>query len=110
MGRAFFFAPILAILLTMGFRNHTPSGDSSKVTGAASDTLILADNPNRRGASVYSDSSATLYLKLGSGASPTSWTLKMTADDYYETPYGYSGPIYGYWDSATGTAYVTEVS
>lgn len=82
----------------------------ANVTAAASDTLVLAANLNRIGATVQNDSTALLYLKLGaSGASTTSYTVKLKSQDYYEVPYGFTGVIYGYWEAANGAARVTEI-
>ena len=83
----------------------------ANVSGAASDTLILASNANRRGATIYNDSTAILYLALGTvAASTTSFTLQLAASSYYEVPFNYSGEIRGIWASATGAARVTELT
>ena len=82
----------------------------SSVAGAASDTLILAANANRKGASVFNDSTAVCYLKLGGGSSSTVFTVKMDGGGYYEVPFRFTGALYGTWASATGSARVTEVS
>jgi hypothetical protein len=82
----------------------------SNVSAAAADTLLLAANSNRMGATVTNDSVATLYLKLGTGASPTSHTAQIPRGGYYEVPFGYTGQINGYWSAATGTARVTEIT
>ena len=82
----------------------------SNVSGATSSTTVLASNANRKGATIYNDSGSTLYLKLGSSASSTSFTTKMLTDDYYEVPANYTGIITGIWDTATGAARVTEIT
>jgi hypothetical protein len=82
---------------------------ATSVSAAVADTQLLAVNTSRTGATVYNDSTAILYLKLGTGASASSFTARLGARDYYETPYGYSGAIHGYWASATGNARITEV-
>lgn len=70
---------------------------------------LLAANVNRRGASVYNDSDQILYLKMGTVASTTSFTVKMAAQSYYEVPFGYSGQIDGIWAAdSTGAARITE--
>jgi hypothetical protein len=81
----------------------------TSVAAAVADTSLLASNPNRLGAAVVNDSTAILYLKFGSGASNTSYTVRMTAYAYYEVPFGYTGRLNGYWASATGNARITEV-
>ena len=81
----------------------------SSVAAAAVDTLILASNTSRLGATVFNDSTAILYLALGTvAASTTDFTLKMAAASYYEVPFGYTGQIRGIWASATGSARIGE--
>jgi hypothetical protein len=70
---------------------------------------LLAHNPLRLGATIYNDSSAILYVKLGVAASLTSFTVRMRPYAYYEVPYGYTGQISGIWATSTGTARITEL-
>lgn len=82
----------------------------SSVAGSASNVTLLAANSSRRGATIFNDSTATLYLKLGATASTTSYTVQLTQNDYYEVPFGYTGIIDGIWGSATGNARITELT
>jgi hypothetical protein len=92
----------------------TSSTDDATVTAvAASATAVTlfaaAGQVSRR--EVFNDSAVTLYLKYGSAAATNSFTTKVGPQTLYEFP----GPIYtglvtGLWDSATGSAYCTEVS
>lgn len=82
----------------------------TSVAGAAADTMLLAYNVNRLGATIFNDSTATLYLKLGTGSSLTSYTVQILPDAYYEVPYNYIGQINGYWDSTVGNARITELT
>jgi hypothetical protein len=82
----------------------------SNVAGSASSVTLLASNIERRGATIHNDSSAVLYVKFGTTASTSSFTVKMAADAYYEVPFGYTGRIDGIWASATGNARVTEIT
>ena len=84
------------------------TGTHSNVAGSASSVTVLASNANRLGATIYNDSTATLYLKLAATATTTSYTVKMFPEDFYEVEYGYTGIIDGIWDSATGAARVVE--
>jgi hypothetical protein len=81
----------------------------TSVAAAVSDTVLLAANPSRLGATMVNDGTSILYLKLGTGASLTSYTVRMTAYAYFEVPFGYVGPINGYWAAASGSARITEV-
>jgi hypothetical protein len=83
---------------------------TSTVAGSASSVTILAANGGRKGATVVNDSTVLLYLKLGTTASATDYTVKMAADQYYEVPFNYTGRIDGIWASATGNARITELT
>lgn len=93
-------------LLVSG-RSVTPTQTS--VAGSASSVSILAANASRKGATIANDSTAILYLKLGTTASTTSYSAKMQPDDYYELPYGYIGAVDGIWSAAAGNARITEL-
>lgn len=81
----------------------------TSVTSSASNVTLLASNPNRKGASIFNDSSQVLYVKFGTTASSTSFTVRLTNNDYYEIPFGYVGQVDGIWASANGAARVTEL-
>lgn len=83
----------------------------SSVGSATSSTTILALNANRKGATIFNDSTAILYLDLSGGtASSTSYSVQIAAGGYYEVPFGWSGLITGIWASVNGNARVTEFS
>ena len=81
------------------------------MAASATSVTVLAASASRQGASVYNDSTAVLYLKLGAAASVTSHTTQVAAGQLYELPAPvYTGIIDGIWASATGSARVTELS
>lgn len=87
------------------------TGATTTVAGSASSVTLLASNTSRRGASIYNDSTADLYLKLGATASTSSFTEKLGQDERYELPFpAYTGIIDGIWGSATGNARITELT
>lgn len=79
------------------------------IDAASIDTVLLAPNILRLGATIYNDSTSILYVKFGTGASASSYTVQLPAQAYYEVPFKYIGHINGYWVSATGHALVTEL-
>ena len=94
-------------------RATTPT--QSSVAGSASSVTLLASNSARLGATIYNDSSALLYVKLGATASTSSFTAILSGNSggyggYFEVPFGYTGVIDGIWASATGNARITEVA
>jgi hypothetical protein len=94
----------------------TPRSSTSSVTSvtaSASNVTLLASNTSRAGATIENDytSSGSLFLKLGTTASTTSYTVRIRPGAYYEVPFGYTGQIDGIWNSATsGAARITELT
>ncbi len=84
------------------------NGNVEKILADVSTVTLLKANGARRGAAIYNDSAATLYVKLAGKADLDSWTVKLGAGDYYEPPAGYRGGITGVWSAAAGQARVTE--
>lgn len=82
----------------------------ANVSSSATSVTLLAANTARIGATIFNDSSAILYVKLGTTASATSYTIQMAAGSYYEVPFGFNGRIDGIWASANGSARVTELT
>ena len=89
----------------------------ANVSGSASSVTLQAANTARRGLAIHNDSTAVLYVKCGSTAAATSFTVRLAAQDHYELPLVigrsgtqtvYAGIVTGIWDSATGSARVTE--
>lgn len=82
----------------------------SDVAASASSVTVLALNAARKGATIYNDSAEAAFLKFGTTASSSDFTVKVAADGYFEVPFGYTGRIDGIWGSATGNARVTELT
>lgn len=81
------------------------------VSSSATSVMLLAANAARKGAAIHNDANKPCYLKLGTTASTSSFTVKMAAGDYYEVPACYTGRIDAIWDaSPTGNALVTEIT
>jgi len=86
----------------------TTSATLSNVSSSTSSVQLLASNAARKGAMLYNDSTSVLYIKLGTTASTTSFTVLLAARDYYEVPTWYTGRVDGIWQSANGSARVTS--
>ncbi len=90
-----------------------PSSSSiTSVSNAMSSTQLLASNANRIGASIFNDdTAASLYIKMGTAASTTSFTVKVGPGGFYELPQPcYTGAIYAIASAATGSARITELT
>jgi len=78
--------------------------NTSVVTLAAADT-------NRKSLTIYNDSTGTLYVAIGSGASTTDFTAKLFQDDSYEIPeINAQLQVTGIWSAGSGAARVTATS
>lgn len=85
----------------------------ANVASSASNVTLIASNASRKGAYIFNDSTAILYIKFGATASVTSYTVQVAAGGYYELPASpclYTGIVDGIWASANGNARTTEIS
>lgn len=84
----------------------------SNVSGSASSVTVLAANTGRKGAAFFNDSTSAAYLKFGSTASTSSFTVKLfPAQTFFiESDPIYTGIVTGIWDTATGAMRVTELT
>jgi hypothetical protein len=88
-----------------------PTSAVTSVASAASDTSLLAANARRIGASVYNDSLEEMFVKYGTGASSSSFTVNLSSGGYWTMPQPiYTGALNGIWANANGFARVTEMT
>lgn len=81
----------------------------TRVTASATSVSLLAANTSRKGAIFYNESTAILYLKYGTTASNTSYTVQIAAGGYFELPSPVrQGAIDGIWSAANGAVMITE--
>jgi hypothetical protein len=83
---------------------------SSTIAAATTNNTILAANSNRKGATIWNNSTANLYIDFDSSASASDYAVKISAGGYYEMPFSYTGIISGIWDAANGNALVRELT
>lgn len=92
-------------------RSPANTATLSNVAASATSVQLLAANASRKGAVIFNDSSAVLYVKFGTTASTTSFTYYVPASAHLELPSTtYTGGMDGIWASATGNARVTELT
>jgi hypothetical protein len=82
----------------------------TSVADNAASTQLLASLSTRLGASITNTSSAALFVKCGTTASLTDFSVRIPQWGYYEVPAGYNGRIDGIWetDPGDGAAKITE--
>lgn len=86
------------------------SGTISRVASSATDVTILAANDARKGAIIYNESTAVLYLAFSNVTSDaTHYSAQVVAGGTFLLDAGeYIGPVKGFWASVNGAAAVTE--
>lgn len=85
----------------------------TQVADTASDTQLLAPNPRRKQVLIFNDSSAALYIGLGTTAVTTSdYTVRVAQYGLFVVGDGYDGEIRGIWasDPGDGAARITELT
>jgi len=78
----------------------------ANVTMTGSSVTVQASDTTRRNWTIYNDSGVVVYLKLGSTASATSFTVKLVNQAYYELP----SPVYTGIITALGASGVVRVT
>ena len=83
----------------------------ANVGASVTSVTLQASNALRLGLYIVNDSTSNLYVKFGSAASVTSFTVPMGPGAYYELPVPvYSGIVTGIWIAAVGSARLTEIT
>lgn len=82
----------------------------TSVADSATSVTLKALNASRLGLSIVNDSSARLYIKCGTTATVTDYTVSLGQHESWECPFGFTGRVDGIWetDPGTGAARVTE--
>ncbi len=89
----------------------TSTATLTNVSSSATTVSLLASNTSRKGAIIFNDSTAVLYLKFGTTASLTSYTVQIPSNGYFELPLPvFMGAMDGIWASANGAARITELT
>ena len=87
------------------------AGTTTVTSVDASTTVVtlLVANEGRIGVTIYNASLKDLYLKYGTGASTSLYSVLVPSKSYLETPPHYAGDITGVWEpGANKSAMVTE--
>jgi hypothetical protein len=87
------------------------SATLGSLASAATSAQLLAANATRRGLLVYNTDKNRLYLKYGTTASSTSFTVIIESGGYFEMPQPiYTGRIDAIWAAdGSGSAFYTEL-
>lgn len=87
------------------------NSDVTRVNSSTSNITLVADNADRIALYLYNDSTATQYVKLGTTASSTDFSIRLTPHMTYEMPIPiYVGQIDVISSSTNGAIQVTELT
>jgi hypothetical protein len=83
---------------------------TANVASSATSVSLWADaTGHTNGRVIFNDSTAVLFVKFGTTASATSYTVQIAAGGYFEFPVPvYSGEVDGMWATAVGNARLTS--
>lgn len=100
-----------ALLVQQTGTGASGAANVSNISASTAEVTLMPANSSRRGGVIENASTATLYVKFGTGVSDNSYTYKLSANGVLELPDGlYSGIVTGVWSNIDGQARVTEVS
>ena len=85
---------------TSGTATPTTVAVPANIANAA---VLAAANANRKGLTLWNNSTGNVLIELGAAPTSTTYTAKINPGGYYELPFGYTGQIQGLWDAAGGT-------
>jgi len=90
--------------------NATTGGTGSTDFTSTSYGTIATASTGRLGCTIFNSGPGNLHVLLGTGTASTSvFSVRLSAGDYYEVPFNYTGLIGGIFATA-GTAEVTTLS
>lgn len=88
------------------------SATITSVSDSDSAQTLLSANSDRKGSIIFNDSTAILYVSLGSTATTTNFSYRLTPNATLElfAEKNFTGLISGIWESdASGAARITEL-
>jgi hypothetical protein len=90
--------------------NATTGGTGPTDFTSTSYGTIATASTGRLGCTIFNNGPGNLHVMLGTATASTSaFSVRLSAGDYYEVPFNYTGLIGGIFATA-GTAEVTELS
>jgi hypothetical protein len=96
--------------VTAGQINSSTSSITS-VAASVTSVQLLASTPTRKSFSVYNEATSICYLKFGTTASVTSYTVQIAAGGFYESnDIIYTGEVDAIFLGAVGSVRITELT
>ena len=83
-------------------------GLTVEVQSAVSGIVLLAANTNRKGVTIFNDSTARLFVNVNATYNAALYAFAIEPGATYNMDERYSGEIMGQWSLVNGRALVTE--
>ncbi len=100
--------------VTHTFGGTSATSSTAALTSVASSltsVALLPVNANRKGLSIYNESTAILYIAFAGTATTSAYTIQVPANSSYQASAPvYTGAISGIWSAANGFARITELT
>lgn len=78
------------------------------VLSSVTTVSVMNANTSRKMGTLYNASGTTVYIKMGTAATTSVFSVALNNSDYYELPVGYTGVVAGISASNAGIINVTE--
>ena len=95
--------------VTIGSASSSTATLTNKTSSQASQSF-LASNTSRKGATIFNDSAAVLYIAYAATATSTAFTYRINPNEQWNMPVLFTGAISGIWEESQGAARITELS
>lgn len=86
------------------------NSSTTRVTASTIADVVLAANGGRRTTVLYNEGAANVFIKLGTGATQTSYTVKLGSGGSFIIPEGYTGVISAVFSTNTGNMQISDLS
>ena len=96
-------------LISVSGGGSASTSATSSVSSSATSVQLLAANTSRVEGVITNESTAILYVKLGTGATTTDYSISVSPSETLIID-KYNGVIHGVWSAVNGNARITETS
>lgn len=94
-------------LISASSGGSATTSTTSSVASSATSVELLALNTSRVEGVITNESTAILYVKLGTGATTTDYSISISPNETLVID-KYSGVVHGIWSAVNGNARITE--
>ena len=98
-----------AVTTTPGEASGVDSAVLTSIPASVTSVVLRPATPSRKALIIFNDSTSSVFVAFAPTASSSAFTIKMAGGSSYEFQYpAYAGAVSGIWETATGSARITE--